>query len=282
MRNTVVLILVMLLSVVRAGAQGRVPVQCGEVSIGRCYEMKSKALGEVRKVNVYLPEGYDANDSVRYPVVYLLDGGADEDFIHVVGAYQFSSFSWVHRVKPSIIIGIVNVDRRRDYTFPTKVAEHTAAYPTTGHSAPFINYLEQELMPWVKRNYRVNGSRTIIGESLGGLLATEILINDPAMFNRDVIISPSLWWNEASLLKTNWKQWSRKVTKPTEIYIGVGKEGLTPGPNPRVMEVDANVLYDQINAQKNSRVKVKFDYLQDEDHATIGHQAVLNSIKYLK
>lgn len=282
MRNIVALVLAMLLSGMRVFAQPGGSVQICDVTVGRCYEMKSKVLGEARKVNVYLPEGYDANDTMRYPVVYLLDGGADEDFIHVVGAYQFSSFSWVHRVKPSIIVGIVNVDRRRDYTFPTKVAEHTAAYPTTGHSAAFISYLEQELMPWVKRNFRVNGARTIIGESLGGLLATEILLNKPSMFNRYVIISPSLWWNEASLLKTNWKQWSRKVTRPTEIYIGVGKEGLTPGPNPRVMDVDANVLYDEIKAVKNGRVKIKFDYLQDEDHATIGHQAVLNSIKYLK
>jgi len=69
MRNIVVLVWAMLLSGMRVFAQPGGAVQIGDVTLGRCYEMKSKVLGEVRKVNVYLPDGYDANDTVRYPVV---------------------------------------------------------------------------------------------------------------------------------------------------------------------------------------------------------------------
>jgi uncharacterized protein len=67
----------------------------------------------------------------------------------------------------------------------------------------------------------------------------------------------------------------------TDIYIGVGKEGLTPTVIPRVMEVDANLLTEKMKASKSKNVNVYFDYLPQEDHATIMHQAVSNAFKLL-
>jgi predicted alpha/beta superfamily hydrolase len=67
----------------------------------------------------------------------------------------------------------------------------------------------------------------------------------------------------------------------TDVYIGVGKEGLTPTEVPRVMEVDANLLAEKIRSVKSKSVHVYFDYLPGEDHATIMHQAVSNALRIL-
>ena len=45
------------------------------------------------------------------------------------------------------------------------------------------------------------------------------------------------------------------------------------------MEVDANVLAERLNRAGNKNIQVYFDYLPDEDHATIMHQAVFNALK---
>jgi uncharacterized protein len=74
---------------------------------------------------------------------------------------------------------------------------------------------------------------------------------------------------------------SENFTQHTDIYVGVGKEGLTPTEMPRVMEVDANLLTEKIKATKSKNVKVFFDYLPQENHATIMHQAVSNSFRLL-
>ncbi len=74
---------------------------------------------------------------------------------------------------------------------------------------------------------------------------------------------------------------SENFIPKTNIYIGVGKEGLVPGINPRVMEVDANLLAEKIKSTKSKSVTVYFDYLPDEDHATISHQAISNALKLL-
>ena len=242
--------------------------------LGVIEEIQSKVLGEKRILNIYLPEGYNANDTLKYPVIYLLDGSADEDFIHIVGLVQFNSFEWVNRVPKSIVVGIANVDRRRDFTFPTIIPEDKKAYPTTGHSDRFISFIEKELQPFIEKKYETSDSKTLIGESLGGLLATEILFKKPALFNKYIIASPSLWWNNGSLL-------DQPISKleNTDIYIGVGKEGLTPTTIPRVMEVDANILADKIKSLNYKNVHVYFDYLPLENHATISHQAVLNAFK---
>lgn len=247
--------------------------------LGRMEEFRSNVLGETRVLNVYLPEGYRQGDTTTYPVVYLLDGSADEDFIHIAGLYQFNSFPWVARVPASIVVGIANVDRRRDFTYPTTIEKDRMLYPTTGHSAAFISFLEKELQPFVESRYRVNASRTLIGQSLGGLLATEILLTRPALFNQYIIVSPSLWWDNGSLLKRGAEALKKNDMGTTEIYIGVGKEGLTSGDNPRVMEVDANLLADRLKAAKSKAVAVFFDYLPEESHATILHQAVANALR---
>ena len=253
----------------------------GSFVLGHIDQLQSTILGETRVLNIYLPEGYVQNDTAGYPVIYLLDGSADEDFVHVAGLIQFSTMSWVNRMPPSILVGIANTDRRRDFSFPTTIAADKDLFPTTGKSADFIRFLADELQPYIKKQYRTNNSKTIIGQSLGGLLATEILLKQPNLFTEYIIISPSLWWDNGSLLTYDAAIFKSDFTETVNVYIGVGKEGLTPGQFPRVMEVDANLLYDLILQKKAPAVNVHFDYMPDENHATVSHQAVYNAIGIL-
>ena len=256
-------------------------VQSKPFVLGIIEEIKSAELSENRVLNIYLPEGYNKNDTTLYPVIYLLDGSADEDFIHVVGLVQFNSFSWINRVPKSIVVGIANVDRKRDFTYPTTIKEDIKRYPTTGHSDKFMAFIEKELQPFIEKKYKVNHTKTIIGESLGGLLATEILLKKPALFNKYIIISPSLWWDNGSLLNQSSIVLQDSFLQQTAVYIAVGKEGLTPGEFPRVMEVDANLLTEKLKKSKSKNLDVYFDYLPQEDHATIGHLAVFNAFRIL-
>lgn len=135
------------------------------------------------------------------------------------------------------------------------------------------------MQPYIQRKYQTNTSKTLIGESLGGLLATEILMKKPALFNKYFIVSPSFWWNNGSILDQDSEILQKSFSQQTHVYIAVGKEGLTPTQIPRVMEVDANLLAEKIRNSKSKSVQVYFDYMADENHATIMHQAVYNALK---
>ncbi|MCW3075179.1 MAG: putative esterase [Flaviaesturariibacter sp.] len=235
--------------------------------LGTTIELPSKLLGEKRVVNIYLPAGYDAKDSINYPVVYLLDGSADEDFIHIAGLMQFANFPWVAQLPASILVGIANTDRRRDFTYPTTIEKDRKDFPTTGGSQAFMRYIGEELQPFIQREYKTTSSKTIIGQSLGGLLATEILFKKPELFTHYIIVSPSLWWDKESLLKVQSKVTASGFRAPVTVAVAVGKEG-------PVMEADSRQLVNLLRKSQKKNLKVSFQYFPAEDHGTILHKAV--------
>ena len=112
---------IVLLAIASADGQ-TLPVKISETdfSIGQSITIRSTILQENRKLNIYLPLNY-AEDSLKtYPVIYLLDGSHDEDFIHIAGIVQFGTFPWVKMLPESIVVGISNVDRKRDFTYPSQ------------------------------------------------------------------------------------------------------------------------------------------------------------------
>jgi len=113
--------------------------------LGAIDEIYSKELSEYRVLNIYLPEGYNKMDTVKYPVIYLLDGSANEDFIHIVGLVQFFSFEWINLVPKSIVVGIATVDRKEILPFqpPLKTIKEL--------TLPLV--ILSNLYPLLKRNY---------------------------------------------------------------------------------------------------------------------------------
>lgn len=252
--------------------------------LGNIEEIQSAILSEKRILNVYLPEGYNPDDTVKYPVIYLLDGSGDEDFIHIAGLMQFATFSWVDMLPKSILVGIANVDRERDFTYPTTVEKHKMKFLSAGGSEKFIRFIETELQPYIESKYKTNAVRTLIGQSLGGLLATEILYRKPALFSKYIIVSPSLWWDNASLLKSP-LPFSRNAPKDeslntppaglnprVEVYIAVGKG------EERQMIVDARTLFKLLKLREKDII-VDYELLKDENHATIMHEAIYRAFR---
>lgn len=233
--------------------------------LGIIRQLQSVELNENRTLNIYLPEGYHQDSS--YPVIYLLDGSADEDFIHVTGLVQFYTFPWVNVLPKSIVVGIANVDRRRDFTFPSRIVEDIKDFPTTGGSEKFIRFIEKELQPYINKSFKTTGNNMLIGQSLGGLLATEVLFKKPELFSQYVIVSPSLWWDNESLLKTKLATFQNKLS----VYIAVGKEG-------KVMEEDAKALHELVK-QKLTNGSVQFEYISNKEHGNIFHQAVASAFE---
>src|SRR5690349_14287104 len=65
------------------------PAKSSVAALGTTFTLDSSVLGERRTINVYVPPDY-ATSGVRYPVLYMPDGGMGEDFPHVVGAVDVS------------------------------------------------------------------------------------------------------------------------------------------------------------------------------------------------
>lgn len=235
--------------------------------IGEIRTVNSKILKEERTLNIYLPQNF--NKTKPYPVIYLLDGSMNEDFIHVTGLIQF--FNQMYSMPETIVVGIANIDRKRDFTFHTDLKDLQKDYPTTGHSDKFIGFLEKELKPYIESQFKTTDTY-LFGQSLGGLLATEILLKKPEMFDNYFIISPSLWWDDESLLK----QASQAVSKIPDtkkfVYISVGK-----GEHP-VMVKDAEDLYGILKKANKKNWTVEYKMMETDNHATILHRSLYEGL----
>jgi predicted alpha/beta superfamily hydrolase len=264
MRNLTLLLLTFVSCIQLYGQQSEIlsTKMKSDLVIGDRITVDSKVLTEERIINVYLPEGYHPDSSQSYPVIYLLDGSKHEDFIHIAGIVQFGTYPWINLLPQSILVGIENVDRKHDFTFPTTNKKDKKDFPTTGGSDKFIRFIKEELKPFIQSNYNTSDTSTLIGQSLGGLLATEILLKDSELFNNYLIVSPSLWWDDQSLLDIE-----LNIQSPKNIYLTVGKEG-------KVMEDDAHSLRDKLTASEN--INLSFEFMGKQDHANILHLAVYN------
>jgi predicted alpha/beta superfamily hydrolase len=125
------------------------------------------------------------------------DGGMAEDFLHVAGLIQVGVSNGTMR--PFLLVGIENTERRRDMTGPTDNPEDRKIAPRVGGSAHFREFIRNELKPAISGRYRVTGETAIVGESLAGLFVVETLLLEPTMFDTYIAFDPSLWWNKGKL-----------------------------------------------------------------------------------
>ena len=167
------------------------------------FTLASRALGETRLVNVHVPSHASNRETVfaaPLPVLVMPDGGLDEDFPHVVAAVE--ALIERNAIRPHLVVGIPNTQRRRDLTGPTEVESDRKIAPQVGGSAAFRGFLRDELLPEIERRYDVTQERALIGESLAGLFVLETFLEEPTLFTHCVALDPSLWWNHGALVES--------------------------------------------------------------------------------
>lgn len=247
-----------------AGAAGEAIV------LGRGYTLHSAALGEARRINVYLPPGYDAGRQA-YPVLYLIDGGVEQDFVHIAGLSQHATISGSFR--EMIVVGIETVDRRRELTFPaTKDASLRTDYPTHGESAKFRAFIADEVKPWVEARYRTDGLDAVMGESLAGLFVMETFLRQPELFAAYVAIDPSIWWDNNALAGEAAALLAEHQRGEREVYIAAANGA------PAMRFGQASIAQTLLNGSPPG-LGVYYRIMDDEEHSTIYHRAALDALR---
>lgn len=161
------------------------------VALGTRFRIRSKVLNESREVIVSIPPDYQ-QAGARFPVLYVLDGG--QNLLTTVSASR--ALASAGRMPPVIVVAIVNTQRDRDFTPKlVRTNELPPGVQSIGGADAFLRFLSTELVPAIDAKYRTQPMRTIIGHSLGGLLAMRALETMPNLFRAYLTIEPSLWWD---------------------------------------------------------------------------------------
>jgi predicted alpha/beta superfamily hydrolase len=241
------------------------------VTIGTSYTLRSAALNETRRINVYLPEGY--HDGLkRFDVLYLLDGGEKEDFHHITGLVALEAS--LGHARDLIVVGIVDTDRKRDFTYPSSDPGDRAKVPTGGGSAAYRRFLIQELEPYVEARYRTTREKAVIGESLAALFVLETFVREPQAFDDYIAISPSLWWDHG-LLATEATARAAQLPAGRRLYIATSADEIdTIQPT-----IDRLVL--ALKTTRPAQLTWHLDPRPSETHGTIYQPAAQAALRWM-
>ncbi|MGI4884963.1 MAG: alpha/beta hydrolase [Janthinobacterium lividum] len=239
------------------------------LAIGQTFTLPSKVLGETRRINVYLPPGYADSAALHLPVLYMPDGGVQEDFLHVAGLVQVLVGNGAMR--PFILVGIENTARRRDLTGPTANPEDRKIAPRVGGSAAFRQFIRTELMPAIQQRYRTTAETAVVGESLAGLFVVETLLLEPDLFNTYLAFDPSLWWNNEQLARQAGALLRAHPGPPKTLYLATSNE-------PQIV-ADTQRLAKTLAGPDGRGVAWHYDPMPQETHGTIYHPAALKGFR---
>jgi len=273
-RGALVGVAMLLVSVVgAANARAGTPVSAGDTTplvIGETFVLVSQAVGETRRINVYRPSAWNVPADQPLPVLYMPDGGIGEDFLHVAGLVQVLVANG--SMRPFLLVGIENTERRRDMTGPTSDPDDRRIAPRVGGSAAFRHFLRDELMPQVRRRYATTPETAIMGESLAGLFVVETLLREPALFDTYIALDPSLWWNRGGLVDEAEALLALHAPHGKTVFVATSAERGIAVPSARFMEA--------LTAHAPG-VRRRYAALPNESHQTLYHPAALLALRSL-
>ncbi|MDE3271859.1 alpha/beta hydrolase [Pseudoalteromonas sp. G4] len=251
------------------------------IEFGIATAIKSEVMKENRPYMVYLPPSYEKSSNT-YPVIYLLDGDIHR-FKGFVGVLEsLSSQTLENQVKEAIVIAIPNTNRSRDLT-PSTLKEWTFrgrvldTFDRTGNALNFATFLKAELIPHIEKTYRASEKRVLVGESFGGLFASNVIVFTPTMFSDYLIIDPTALWdndylNRAYLANLKSKNLDINVFFAFANNSHLDEIGLT------------NYAWGSAFATsiiKHSNGIAKQQYFENETHGTVALLAWYNGLKTL-
>lgn len=196
---------------------------------GSAHRIVSSVYGETKLITVRLPRGYTDNPDRRYPVVFSVDGGPEQDFELLAGIAAEAEFST--SFEPFILIGVRTDNRYAQLTPPLKRMDPKMLTALFGDrmqpdGAPkFREFLARDVIPWATSRYRTD-RKVLTAVSLGGLFVVDTLLERPEMFDDYIALTPSVWWDQGRIAEEAAAKLAAHAKSDRRIYITMGDEGV--------------------------------------------------------
>ncbi|MDO6507746.1 alpha/beta hydrolase-fold protein [Colwellia sp. 4_MG-2023] len=227
------------------------------------------------------PASYNKQVEKQYPVIYLTD--AYYEFQIVSGATRYPMNIAV--MEEAIIVGISyakgskgSSSRNRDYTptFNKKWKDKT------GEAKQHAEFIEKSVFDYIDTKYRTDPTnRTFIGNSLGGLFGTYILLNKPSMFKNYILGSPSYWWDNEYIFTQELEFAKQNVAINANVFIAIGElETIEFGAGYNMVG-DAKEFYKRMLNWQSDNLNVKLMIIPQADHATAFPTTAIQGLKWV-
>ena len=236
--------------------------------------VQSKFVGRKYTINIFFPKDYD-KESKRYPAVYVLDA-----------EYNFGCVAYITRrliknedIPKVLLVGIAyDTDYEGFYEkrFRDSTPESRIHGRNSGGAEQFTRFIEKELVPFVDQNYRtIPEERTIVGHSITGFYCVYVIFLHPGLFNRYIIISPSLWFSDGIVFEYEEEFLSNHEDIDGSVYLAVGEDE-----SQRMRDGSIN-LSDTLSKKEYPNLRFQFSLVQEENHRSLFPYAFSRGMRFI-
>jgi hypothetical protein len=138
--------------------------------------------------------------------------------------------------------------------------------------------MEDELMPYIEKNYSTAPHKIFIGHSVGGLTVVNTLINHPHLFNAYVSLDAALWWDEQKIVTDAKKSLVLKNFKSKTLFIALANR-MEKGMDTLKVQADttegtelirSNLEFiKDIQKNKKNQLRFKHKFYENDDHSSV-------------
>jgi predicted alpha/beta superfamily hydrolase len=224
-----------------------------DISIGKRDKVYSEILQQDREFSVYFPPSYNTTVNQKYPVLYILDG--DYNFQYVAGFLELQGA--ISELIPEMILVAISGKGTSEYRKNCK--PKIDGVEDSGNAEEMVRFIEKELIPYVNKNYKAADYKILGGHSVGGIFVINTAINHPDLFNNYIAISPALWWGKNGMEVIMENTWGKTKSSTANLYVSLANEkGM--GVTEFLKKVPKNIM------EKN----IKFQEFPNEIHNSVG------------
>ena len=145
----------------------------------------SNRLGSTREITIGLPASYEKNPKKYYPLLIVLD--SEFLFDPFYGNLNYGAY-W-NEFPETIIVGINQ--NKKEERFEDCQYDQLNSLPTK-KGALFIEFISDELLPYIEKKYRLASLRIIAGNEITAGHLNFFLYKDNPVFNAYISLSPDL------------------------------------------------------------------------------------------
>ncbi|HJP61563.1 MAG TPA: alpha/beta hydrolase-fold protein, partial [Gemmatimonadaceae bacterium] len=230
----------------------------------------SRKLNEGRTILVSTPADY-AQGTDRFPVLVILDADDQPQFHLAIANVRFLASRGT--IPGMIVVGIPNGKDRLHDLSPPATGKDAKEHPNAGGAAAFADFLIDEVMPLVRKKYRTLPATILAGHSLGGLVALELATKRPGVFTGVIAMSPSLWWNDSSLVGTYYDALA-KSSKQQRIFV-------TSGGFEDIIDRPTQRLALRLDSLKSSTIAFGHRRYPEDDHGLTPAPSLVDGLRFI-
>ena len=252
----------------------------------------SNILKEQRQFLIYLPKDLveKKDTTMHYPVLYVLDGVSN--FLSVSGLVnELAETSNSYTLPKMIVVFIKNTQRTRDLT-PYHILKSNIlpeeSLKFTGGAEDFTACIKNEIIPHIESKYPVTPYRALIGHSLGGIFALNVLANHKEIFDDYIVIDPSTWYDDRKFSHQVLNALAKNDYKGKSLFIAIANTTNMKDTSLVKKLKDLNSEHERSILEFNSKIKLiknnlnyAFKYYPEDDHRSVPTIAKYDGLRFL-